>query len=137
MTVAVVLFEDHSAHQFRPLSWTVPVHEMGCGLFNLRERLGMICEKAGHQAVLLPRGVLQGLQDLSVPEGWTAGPDAALGAAAEVDRVVMINGRAALLWGDLWDVLTDESDRVQRDDDGLGLRRHWHTPCWRGRSGRA
>ena len=24
----------------------------------------------------------------------------------------------------------------ERDDDGLGLRRHWHTPCWAARERR-
>ncbi len=121
MTTAVILFEDHSAHQFRPLSWTVPVHEMGCGLFNLRERLGMLCDDRGYVAGLLPRGALQALQDLSVPTGWVAGPDAVLAEARKADRVLLINGRLSLRWDGLGSLLDDSSDRVQRDDAGLVL----------------
>jgi hypothetical protein len=29
------------------------------------------------------------------------------------------------------------ADHLFGEQAGLGDRRHWHTPCWRGRSGRA
>ena len=39
MARTVILFEDHTAQQFRPLSWSLPVYELPCGLFTLRERV--------------------------------------------------------------------------------------------------
>ena len=35
----IILFEDHTAEDFRPLSWSLPVYELRCGILNLRERI--------------------------------------------------------------------------------------------------
>ncbi|MBK7702068.1 MAG: hypothetical protein IPI34_03805 [bacterium] len=43
----VVLFEDHTLQGFRPVAWSVPVYEIPCGLFNLRERVEMCLARSG------------------------------------------------------------------------------------------
>ena len=45
MPLLVVIFEDHTAAGFRPLSWSVPVGELRCGILNLRERLALPRER--------------------------------------------------------------------------------------------
>ena len=55
MALRPVIFEDHTAAAMRPLSWSVPVYELRCGLFNLRERLALL---TGREPGILPRGFL-------------------------------------------------------------------------------
>jgi len=124
VSLAIVLFEDHTAQHFRPLSWSVPVHELPCGLFHLRERLGfLLAERDDAVGVLLPRGLLQGVQDVQVPAGWTAGPDAARAALQRVDRVLWLSSRLAGRGHELTEVLARAAtDQDVHDDDGLLLR---------------
>lgn len=120
MSLAILLFEDHTAQHFRPLSWSLPVHELPCGLFHLRERLGfLLARRPDVRPVLLPRGFLQELQDLTVPAGWTAGPVAAAAAVAAADRVLWLSSRLAARGDDLAALLVHgAADVVAVDEDG-------------------
>ena len=51
MTVLPILFEDHTSARFRPLSWSQPLFEVRCGMFSLRERLGLLSAEGGALAV--------------------------------------------------------------------------------------
>lgn len=121
MSLSLILFEDHSAQGFRPLSWSVPVYELPSGLFHLRERLELLA--ADHpvaRRVLLPRGFLQELQDRALPTGWTSGFEAARQAAALGERVLLISSRWSGRGASLLDLLQAASrDFVSRDQDGL------------------
>lgn len=88
---SVVLFEDHTWRHFQPVAASLPVYELRCGLFNLRER----CELAGAQprrlcrAVLAPLGAGAPLDATAPgsPELWLSGrlvPSAA--ALAAIDK---------------------------------------------------
>lgn len=120
MSLAILLCEDHTAQHFRPLSWSLPVHELPCGLFHLRERLGFaLAARPGTTGVLLPRGFLQELQDLAVPTGWTTGPAAAARAVAGAERVLWLSSRLAARGAEL-EALLDlaVADAVAADEDG-------------------
>ncbi|MBE0566054.1 MAG: hypothetical protein IH621_08865, partial [Krumholzibacteria bacterium] len=51
MTVLPVLFEDHTLACFRPVCWSLPVPEVRCGMFSLRERVGLLVPSGGALAV--------------------------------------------------------------------------------------
>ena len=65
MTVLPILFEDHTSARFRPLSWSQPQTEMRCGMFSLRERMGLLAPDGGALAIR-PR-----LQPLGRDPRWT------------------------------------------------------------------
>ena len=75
MTVQPILFEDHTSARFRPLSWSQPQTEMRCGMFSLRERLGLLVPEGGALAIR-PR-----LQSLGRDPRWTPLADDAGGPA--------------------------------------------------------
>ncbi len=100
-----VLFEDHTVGRFRPLSWSWPVYEIRCGLFNLRERVQTVQREAGGEAAgsAPPYGLVSRpyLQPLQRNEGGLVGVNAVRSALAQVDRVLLLNGRL----GPRWDVI--------------------------------
>ncbi len=121
MSHSVLLFEDHAAQAFRPLSWTVPVYEMGCGAFNLRERLVLCLEDRGDDAsvVLLPRTLLAGVQAEAVPAGCLCGPDAAADRLEGDGRVLWLNARFAGRWSELRSLLDSvDEDVLWSDSEG-------------------
>lgn len=114
MPVLPILFEDHLVPSFRPLSWTLPLFEMRCGLFNTRERLELTASRfaGGHGSQrplggLLARGMLCGLH---TADRWISNP-ADLGALAKDgrERVLWLNGRLGARF-DLLDLLLDDAN---------------------------
>ncbi len=125
MARTVILFEDHTAQQFRPLSWSLPVHELPCGLFNLRERLGLLLPD-GARLGFLPRGYLADLLGTTLGDGAPVGP-AACGGLDDED-VLFLSARLGPDAARLTDVV-DELAPGAGLSDGHGLL------AWRG-SGR-
>jgi len=101
----VILFEDHTAQQFRPLSWSLPVYELPCGLFNLRERVQHLiaADRDPAAIVLLPRGLLTDLQVATAPDGAGVGPRAGLDMLT--DDVLFLAARTGADWAALRDLL--------------------------------
>ncbi len=77
-----ILFEDHSARRFRPLSASVPTFEIRCGLFNTRERLELIDPEQG--GLLLCRAELLALNTSPI---WSDQGEVPSG------RTLWLNGR--------------------------------------------
>ncbi|MBU1074238.1 hypothetical protein KKG45_13410, partial [bacterium] len=98
MARSVILFEDHTAQQFRPLSWSLPVYEIPCGLFNLRERVQHLAtaDRDPFRIALLPRGLLTDLQREFAPPGIQVGLRACLDAAAS--DVLFLAARVSPRW---------------------------------------
>lgn len=117
----IVLFEDHTLQAFRPVGWSVPVYEIPCGLFNLRERvLSLVSEgRREDRVALLPRSLLGGLQALAVPDGAVCGPAAADEAAAAAEAVLFLNARLGPDWAQLRTLLERPAPFALRDEDGL------------------
>jgi UDP-N-acetylglucosamine diphosphorylase/glucosamine-1-phosphate N-acetyltransferase len=100
----IIVFEDHTAQEFRPLAWSTPVYEMRCGLLNLRERLQLLLRSSGEapgQLALLPRGLLLPLQTLALPAPAMAGPLACARLLAAERDSLWLSARL----GPEWDVL--------------------------------
>lgn len=105
MARLVVLFEDHTAQQFRPLAWSLPVYELPCGLFNLRERVQLLTTRDPDPCGLglLPRGLLADLQAETAPPGVAVGPEACLEAVG--NDVLFLCARLGSRWSELTDLL--------------------------------
>ncbi len=121
MSLTVILFEDHTAQNFRPLSWSLPVYELPCGMFNLRERVEMATRQLNDvELILMPRGFLEELQQCALPEGWQSGVGAARAAVAHSERVLFLSARCTGQQPVLADVLAASvHDFVSRGEDGL------------------
>lgn len=117
----IVLFEDHTLQGFRPVGWSVPVYEIPCGLFNLRERVQMCLARSGggDRLALLPRTLLAGLQLATLPRGAVCGAEAALAAAAQAGVVLFLNARLAGDWNALRALLERPAPFALRDEEGL------------------
>jgi UDP-N-acetylglucosamine diphosphorylase/glucosamine-1-phosphate N-acetyltransferase len=108
-----VLFEDHTAAGFRPLSWSVPVGELRCGVLNPRERVEMAC---GQAPVLLLRQYLDGLAaDLGHRTG-----------VQDLQRELARGGGTGLLMlspriGADWRFLEEVVQRAAADAEGFAL----------------
>ena len=138
-SVLPILFEDHTAANFRPLSWSVPVYELRCGLFNLRERVARLMAVAAADSrpatidelgrpvdggvhgsegpVLLPRLLLK---ELPGPIG-PVGTDQLL-PTLDHTALLLINGRVAQRWDLLRVLLRFAEEGTQFawfDADGL------------------
>ncbi len=124
MNPILAVFEDHTASHFRPLSASVPVYELRCGILNLRERLARL---TGKPPVLLPRshlGDLAALGGLAPTGGALVGADALAEAIAESAgrRLLAIGARVGADWRVIDALLAaaqDPQDWSWRDDDGL------------------
>ena len=106
---AIVLFEDHTACRFRPLSDSTPICDLRCGLFSLRERVSLA---TGHGGVLRLR---RHLAPLAADADWPAD-----GPVAARQRVLWLSGRIAPDFAGLEALLAAaDRDFVWRDDGGL------------------
>ena len=92
MTLLPVIFEDQTVVGFRPLSWTVPVGELRCGILGPRERLALV---AGQEPVLLLRSLLA---PLARDVGHAVGADTLRGPVAGGARLLLISGRVGAAW---------------------------------------
>ncbi len=110
MTLRPIIFEDHTAAALRPVSWSVPVHELRCGLFNLRERLAML---AGREPELWPRSFLAPLaRDCGHVLARTTG----------ARRLLLVNARLGAGWEVLAGMLAAAETRADwcwQDDAGV------------------
>jgi UDP-N-acetylglucosamine diphosphorylase/glucosamine-1-phosphate N-acetyltransferase len=110
LALRLIIFEDHTAAALRPLSWSVPVYELRCGLLNLRERLAVL---TGREPELLPRGLL-------APLARECGH-----AVAGVDgprHVLMLSARVGAAWEVLAALLAAAESGAGwcwRDDEGV------------------
>jgi UDP-N-acetylglucosamine diphosphorylase/glucosamine-1-phosphate N-acetyltransferase len=121
LSLTVILFEDHTAQYFRPLSWSLPVYELPCGMFNLRERVEMATRHHDDVArILMPRGFLQGVQEQAQPDGWTSGVGAARAAMENSERVLFLTSRCIGRHAHLKDLLSAaDNNFISQDEDGL------------------
>lgn len=127
MRPCVILFEDHGAEDFRPLSWSLPVYELRCGLFSLRERVALAAaapEKGGGTAAvgLLPRRLLLPLQQAAPPAGVAVGVDACLGLIEAAGGALCLNARLGPCWeliDSLFSLSSGAEDWAWREGDSL------------------
>ena len=117
MNIVPVIFEDHNLVRMRPLSWSTPVFEIRCGMFNTRERVGLCADRGG--GVLLGRAVLQELHNASA---WDWGATSLAVPEDGGRRFLFLNGMLApdfsLIRG-LLDLAPDSPDFVWRNEWGL------------------
>jgi UDP-N-acetylglucosamine diphosphorylase/glucosamine-1-phosphate N-acetyltransferase len=110
LTLRPIIFEDHTSAALRPLSWSVPVYELRCGLLNLRERVAVL---TGREPEVLPRGFLAPLaRDCGHAVAGTTGPR----------RLLVLNARLGAAWEVLAALLAaaeSGADWCWRDDDGV------------------
>lgn len=111
MTLLPVIFEDQTLVGFRPLSWTVPVCELRCGILNPRERLRAVC---GQDPALLLRTLLE---PLACDAGHAVGSDPLRAPLAAGARLLLVSGRL----GSSWDLL-EEAHRLARAGEDLAWR---------------
>jgi UDP-N-acetylglucosamine diphosphorylase/glucosamine-1-phosphate N-acetyltransferase len=109
-----LLFEDHTLAGFRPLSWSMPVGELRCGLLNPRERVTLAC---GEPPVLLLRSFLE---ELARDVGHAVGPAAVREALARAgaDRALWLSPRL----GADWRLLDTVTRRLLATDDAFAIR---------------
>ncbi len=93
----IVLFEDESAEDFRPLSWSLPLYELRVGLLSLRERLGLL-GATEPPCGLLPRRLLLPLQRATLPPGTVAGVDACLAGVEAAGGALCLSARLGPCW---------------------------------------
>jgi UDP-N-acetylglucosamine diphosphorylase/glucosamine-1-phosphate N-acetyltransferase len=127
MRMLPIVFEDHSAARFRPLSASRPVYELRCGLFSLRERLARVApaaESFQEGFVPVPMGFLPRphLAPLQPRNGCVLGTEDCRRALAEAETVMLLAGRL----GPRWDILAALFGAglrglafAWRDEDGL------------------
>lgn len=117
MNIVPIIFEDHHLARMRPLSWSTPVSELRCGMFNTRERVGLC--SGGDGGVLLGRSILGNLNRAS---GWDWGAESIPKSGGEDDRFLFINGMLApdfaLVQG-LFDLAAEGQDFVLLDGKDL------------------
>ena len=117
MNIVPVIFEDHNLARMRPLSWSAPVFELRCGMFNTRERVGL-CSSGGG-GVLLGRNILR---DLNRASGWAWGSESIPVSGSKDTRFLFLNGMLApdfsLIRG-LFDLARDCPELVWSDGQEL------------------
>ena len=95
MVRSVVIFEDHSLKNFRPLALSAPSYEIRMGMFNLRERV----ELAGpYQGTLLCRDILAPLHTC---DRWQINPETGPLQQHGQQRFLWLNGRCAPQYSDI------------------------------------
>lgn len=108
-----ILFEDHGLARLRPLCWSMPQFEVRCGMFCLRERVGLLVD--GRPGRMLMRTFLHaGAQD----PAWGAGFQSEVGGQADL----WLAGRLGPRWDVLQGLLTLPAatpDFLWLDDKGL------------------
>ncbi len=111
MTLLPVIFEDQTLVGFRPLSWTVPVSELRCGILNPRERLAVV---SGQEPAVLLRTLLE---PLARDGGLAMAIDPVREAVAAGARLLLVSGRLGAAWN-----LLEEAHRLARSGDDLAWR---------------
>ncbi len=115
---STVLFEDHTSANFRPLTWGLPLYELRCGMFNLRERVALLM---GDQCSggLLPR---THLQNFHTPKEWVVGPENVISRVSGVEKILFLNGRVGPDFSfikNLMESSPHEENLAVWDDEGL------------------
>lgn len=110
MVRSVVIFEDHSLDNFRPIALSVPTYEIRAGMFNLRERV----ELAGKglfgdscPGTLLCR---EQLAPLHTCEKWQINPQNGPDQPSGVDRFLWLNGRCIPRFSEILELLKAENE---------------------------
>lgn len=119
MNTLLILFEDHTSQQFRPLSWSRPAYEIPCGMFNLRERAAIAAADYCDLA-LLPISNLESLQQQSLLEGIHIGFESCLNQIGNYKKVIFMNARYAGGISRIIEAINSETS-MQSDDRGLVL----------------
>jgi len=115
----LILFEDHTSQQFRPLSWSRPAYEIPCGMFNLRERATFAASDSCDLA-LLPISNLEQLQQQSQLDGVHVGFESCLNQLGNYKNIIFMSARYAGSVSKIAEVINSEST-IQSDDKGLVL----------------
>ncbi len=119
---SVVIFEDHSLENFRPLALSVPTYEIRMGMFNLRERVELAGKNLCNQdkkGTLLCRNSLGSLHTC---EGWDINPEGCLQELDSQNRYLWLNGRCLPKFSEIIELLegaSGESGFICVDDHGL------------------
>ncbi|MBT3317612.1 hypothetical protein HN388_06480 [bacterium] len=119
MNTLLILFEDHTSQQFRPLTWSRPAYEIPCGMFNLRERATLAASDCCDLA-LLPISNLEPLQKQSGLDGIHIGFESCLNQLSNYQKIIFMTARYAGNVSKIAEVINSES-AVQSDDKGLVL----------------
>ncbi len=93
LSIQVVLFEDHTLINFRPLTWTLPTYEMRLGVFNARERVELATSnisESGFEGILLCR---ENLAPLHTCHNWKINPGFLPKSDSPSGMVLWLNGR--------------------------------------------
>ncbi len=119
VTALTVLFEDHLVPFFRPLTWTQPLFEIRCGIYNTRERIEALDRVGPGKG----EGILAGrrqLGKLSTAQGWQWVTESDSPIPDRYDRVLLLNGRTCPDADALRSILNAaEGDFAFFDQDGL------------------
>jgi UDP-N-acetylglucosamine diphosphorylase/glucosamine-1-phosphate N-acetyltransferase len=113
----LVLFEDNTSQQFRPLSWSRPVYEIPCGIFNLRQRAAFACGNDIDLA-LLPISSFNKLQQMSGLENIAIGYDQSVENISSYDRTIFLSSRYAGTADDISKLLVSDECNY-KDENGL------------------
>lgn len=117
MNTLLILFEDHTSQQFRPLTWSRPAYEIPCGMFNLRERATLAASDCCDLA-LLPTSNLEPLQLQSQLDGIHIGFESCVNQLSNYKKIIFMSARFAGSVSKITEVINSESS-VQSDDRGL------------------
>lgn len=103
MRLFVILGEDHHTPDFQPLSWSLPVYEVRCGIFSLRERLQQVlvhCVDQEPGVTICDLGLLlrRSLLALGRPERSVLGPEACRRELRGGDRILWLSARLGPRW---------------------------------------
>ncbi|MBT7311801.1 hypothetical protein HN843_08560, partial [bacterium] len=119
MNTLLILFEDHTSQQFRPLTWSRPAYEIPCGMFNLRERATLAASDCCDLA-LLPTSNLEPLQKQSQLDGIHIGFESCLNQLGNYKKIIFMTARYAGSVSKIAEVLNSKI-AIQSDDKGLVL----------------
>jgi len=115
----LILFEDHTSQQFRPLTWSRPAYEIPCGVFNLRERAALAVGDRSDLA-LLPISNLEPLQLQTCINEIHAGFESCLKQLGNYKKIIFMSARFAGNISKITEAINFEST-IESDDKGLVL----------------
>ncbi len=119
MSAKVIVFEDQTWSNFRPLCLSMPTYELRMGMFNTRERVELTQKHLGNSdnfGTLLCR---DNLAPLHTCQGWEINPDILPGHS---EGYLWLNGRSWDGFASILEMLTCPKDsplNVIVDDHGL------------------
>ncbi len=122
MTRQVIVFEDHTHNNFRPLAASIPTYEIRRGMFNLRERVELLLSPENvtvKQCGLLSRSILAPLHTC---KNWQINPSKLTDKSGDSASVLWLNGRSLPSFQILQALLSadgPESNFVFFDEFGL------------------